>query len=140
MSMKNYNELISLKSFVERFEYLKIGGGVGEETFGWERYLNQSFYKSREWLHLRQEAIIRDSGCDLAVRGMEIVGERIIIHHIDPITPRDILERSPKILDLNNIVCTRDSTHRGIHFGDISQCILVEPVVRRPGDTCPWRR
>jgi len=136
MMTRNYNELIRLPTFEERFEYLRLAGRVGEETFGCDRYFNQAFYKSPEWRHLRNQAIVRDNGCDLAHKDRPIFG-RIIVHHIIPITMEDIEFGRDCILDLNNVVCTSHNTSNAIHFGDAS--LLVQDYVeRRKGDTCPW--
>lgn len=137
--MKTYNEMILLPTFQERFNYLKLNGLVGEDTFGYNRYLNQYFYTSREWKQLRDAIIVRDNGCDLGIEGCEI-GSGILIHHIEPITMDDIKNRSDKLLDPNNLICVSKKTHNAIHFGDES--ILVEDVTieRFPNDTSPWRR
>lgn len=136
MRFKSYNELIQLKTFDERFAYLKIGGTVGEQTFGLERYLNQIFYRSTEWKHARRDAIVRDGGCDLAFRGMEIYG-RIIVHHIIPITMWDIERGRDCIFDLNNLICTSHNTSNAIHYGDAS-LLLTPPVERKQNDTKLW--
>lgn len=137
MNIKTYSELITLPTFVDRFNYLKIGGSVGRETFGQDRYLNQILYNSYEWRRFRRDIILRDGGFDLACEGIEIVG-KIIVHHIDPITVEDVLNRHPKIFDPENVVCVSMDTHNAIHYGDIS-LLTVEPVERKPFDTCPWR-
>lgn len=134
--MKKYNELIALKTFDERFDYLKISGLVGEETFGYSRYLNQILYRSPEWRHLRKEIILRDNGCDLGVPGYDICG-KVIVHHLNPITLQDIEERNPLIYDMNNLITTSFMTHQAIHYGDKS--LLFEPIERKPYDMCPWR-
>ena len=138
MSIKTYSELMQLPTFEERYRYLKLGGRVGEETFGFDRYINQLFYKSDLWLALRDEIIIRDNGCDLGVEGHDIYS-RIIIHHMNPITKEDILEQSEFLLNPEYLICTRKSTHDAIHYGDES-LLLTAPVERRPNDTCPWKR
>jgi hypothetical protein len=124
---------------MERFNYLKLTGVVGEDTFGFNRYLNQIFYSSGEWKQLRNSIIVRDNGCDLGIEGCEI-GSDILIHHIEPITINDIKNRDAKLLDPNNLICVSKRTHNAIHFGDES--ILYENVVieRFPNDTSPWRR
>lgn len=137
MSIKTYSEMITLPTFEERFEYLKIGGFVGKETFGYDRYLNQVLYNSPEWKKCRQKIIIRDNGCDLGCEGYEIHG-RIIIHHINPITLEDILKRSPKIFDPDNLITTVHNTHNAIHYGD-RDLLLIAPIERSRNDTCPWR-
>lgn len=134
--IKTYDELSKLKTFDERFRYLIIGGNIGEETFGYDRWLNQNFYTSEEWKRLRREVIIRDEGCDLGIPGMEISG-RLIVHHLNPVTKTDILQHSNILVDPNFLICTSISTHNAIHYGDLS---ILEPFVERhPNDTCPWR-
>lgn len=139
---KSYSELIEIPTFKERFEYLKIGQQVCDITFGSTRWLNQVFYKSPEWKRLRNYIIVRDNACDLAMKGHEILGGegwiKIMIHHINPITEEDILNRSSKLLDPENLVTTILNTHNAIHYGDISQ-LIDEPIIRKPNDTCPWR-
>lgn len=136
--MKTYNDLIKLTTFKDRFLYLKIGGVVGEDTFGFNRYLNQYFYTSKEWRQLRNSIIVRDNGCDLGIEGYEIKSN-ILIHHIEPITISDIKNRDAKLLDPNNLICVSKRTHDAIHFGDES--ILYDNLVieRFPNDTSPWR-
>lgn len=136
MIMKTYNELIRLRTFEERFDYLRIGGIIGKETFGIERYLNQSFYRSIEWKHVRRDAIVRDNGCDLAFMGMDIYG-RVIVHHINPITVEDIVEGRDCMFDLNNLICTSHSTSNAIHYGDKS-LLITPPKERKRGDTQLW--
>ena len=138
MNTKSYSELITIPSFIERFRYLKIGGKVGKDTFGHERYLNQILYTSPEWKRFRRDIILRDNGCDLGLEGFEIHG-KILIHHINPITPDDIINRSPKIFDPDNAIATRMLTHNAIHYGDESM-LTVEPIERKPYDTCPWKQ
>lgn len=140
MTMKNiktYSELITIPTFEERFEYLKLDGQVGVETFGFNRYLNQAFYKSGEWLSIRDYVITRDNGCDLGMEGYEIYG-RILIHHINPITKDDIIQRSRILLDPENLITTVKRTHDAIHYGD-SNLLMKAPIERRKNDTCPWR-
>lgn len=138
MSIKTYSELITLPTFEERFDYLKIGGKVGVDTFGFDRYLNQIFYRSDEWKSIRDEVIIRDNGCDLGIEGREIYS-RIIVHHMNPITKDDILNRSDFLLNPEFLICTIKLTHDAIHYGD-SSILLTEPVIRTKNDTCPWKR
>lgn len=138
MSIKCYSELITIPTFIERYQYLKIGGRVGADTFGHDRYLNQILYHSSEWLDFRDEIIIRDNGCDLAHPDFEIHG-RILIHHINPITVEDVLRRDSKIFDPENVISTVLNTHNAIHYGDESQLMLL-PITRTKNDTCPWRR
>ena len=135
--MKSYSELIRIPSFEERFQYLRINGIVGEETFGCDRYLNQIFYKSEEWKRIRRRVIIRDNGYDLAWDEYEIKGI-IIIHHINPITKEDILDRSSKLFDLENLICTSVNTHKAIHYGN-EEMLPKKIVERTMNDTCPWK-
>lgn len=138
MNIRTYSELITIPTFVERYRYLRLGGRVGEETFGFDRYLNQSFYRTdEEWLAVRDEVIIRDCGCDLAMPDREIPA-RIIVHHMNPITKEDILRRTRFLLDPEYLICTIKSTHDAIHYGDES-LLLLDPIVRSKHDTCPWR-
>ena len=137
-NIRTYSELITLPTFKERYEYLRLNGRVGEETFGFDRYLNQTFYKSQEWLNIRDEIIIRDNGCDLGVEGYEIHG-RILIHHMNPITIDDILQRSDFLLNPEYLISTIKRTHDAIHYGDENLLIDV-PIERTKNDTCPWKR
>ena len=140
MNLKNirtYSELITIPTFKERYEYLRLKGFVGEETFGYDRYLNQSFYRSREWMDIRDYVIVRDNGCDLGMPGHEIHG-RILIHHMNPITKEDILRRSEFLLDPEYLISTIKLTHDAIHYGD-ENLLMDEPIVRTKNDTCPWR-
>lgn len=134
---KSYSELITIPTFEERFEYLQLKGSVGKDTFGYDRYLNQVLYRSPEWKKLRNQIIIRDCGCDLACEGYEIYG-RILIHHLNPITVDDVLDRSRKVFDPDNLVCVTHNTHNAIHYGDAS-LLVTGPIVRTKNDTCPWR-
>lgn len=138
MKIRTYSELSKLNTFEERYRYLRLGGKVGEETFGSDRYANQIFYKSPEWKSLRDYVIIRDNGCDLGMPGHEIHG-RILIHHLNPISINDILERSELLLNPEYLICTVMSTHQAIHYGDESLLALA-PVERKRNDTCPWRK
>ena len=135
--LRTYTELMRIPTFIERFKYLKLGGRVGEETFGYDRYLNQQFYQSYDWKRLRRDIIIRDCGCDLAFSDREIF-DRIYIHHMNPIGPEDILRHSEEVMNPEFLICTSKLTHEAIHFGDES-LLFMEPIERRPGDTCPWR-
>ena len=135
---KTYDELITIPTFEDRLIYLLLNGNVAEDTFGYRRYLNQILYKCPEWRQVRRDAIIRDNACDLAVFGYEIP-ERVLVHHINPITIDDVLYRRPNVFDMNNLVCTVLRTHEIIHYGtiaDVKNQILVE---RRLNDTSPWR-
>lgn len=137
MSIKCYSELIALPTFEERYRYLRLGGRVGEETFGFDRWINQKFYKDPEWLSARDYAIIRDNGCDLGIEGREIHG-KILVHHMNPITKEDILYRTKILLDPEYLICTIKNTHDAIHYGDES-LLIKDPIVRTKNDTCPWR-
>lgn len=140
MIIKTYSELIQLETFEERYEYLRVGGRVGEETFGFDRYLNQKFYKDPEWLSIRDDVIVRDNGCDLGMPGHDIPeGVKILVHHINPITIDDIINRHPKLFDPENLICTIKNTHDAIHYGDES-LLITAPIERSKNDTCPWRR
>lgn len=136
--IRTYSELITIPTFEERYKYLRLGGKVGEETFGFDRYLNQIFYKSEDWLKVRDYVILRDNGCDLGVPGREIPG-RILVHHMNPITQEDILRRSEYLLNPEYLISTVKRTHDAIHYGDDS-LLLKDPVERTKNDTCPWRR
>lgn len=136
-NIKSYSELMSFPTFEERYEYLRIGSRVGEATFGYDRYLNQILYKSPEWRRFRDEIIIRDNGCDLGCPDREL-HERIIVHHINPITVEDVVNRSPKVFDSENVICVSHNTHEAIHYGN-EDLLIKDPVERKPYDTCPWR-
>lgn len=136
--IKRYSELISLPTFKERYEYLKIGGKVGEDTFGSRRYLNQLFYRSSEWKdHIRPSIIIRDNSCDLAFPDRPIHG-RVYIHHLNPISLDDLANVEKNLFDLENLVCVSFDTHQAIHYGDESLLFLDIPE-RTSGDTSPWK-
>lgn len=137
MIIRTYNELMLLPTFEERFEYLKLSGRVGEETFGFDRWLNQKFYRSAEWKHLRDQVIIRDNGCDLGVEGREIYG-KILIHHMNPISKKDILERTDLLLNPMYLISVTKQTHDAIHYSDDS-ILMKDPIIRSRNDTCPWR-
>ena len=136
-NIRTYSELITFQTFKERYKYLRLRGFVGEETFGYDRYLNQVFYKSKEWMDIRDYVIVRDNGCDLGMPGHEIHG-RILIHHMNPITKEDILRRSEFLLDPEYLISTIKLTHDAIHYGD-ENLLMDEPIVRTKNDTCPWR-
>lgn len=138
MSIKTYTELSRLSTFEERYRYLRITGRVGEETFGFDRYLNQVFYRSRQWKQVRDHVIVRDNGCDLGAEGYDIHG-RIIIHHMNPITLKDIEHESEFLLDPEFLICTTHNTHNAIHYGDES-LLITAPIERVKNDTCPWKR
>lgn len=134
--IKTYSELISIPNFLDRFRYLKLDGLVGEETFGFERYLNQRFYHSPEWKKLRRDIILRDNGCDLACEGYELQG-KIYIHHLNPITADDIHHSSDYLLDPEYLISTSFDTHKAIHYGD-EMLLITEPIERYPDDTKLW--
>ena len=136
-SIKTYSELITLPTFEERFAYLQLSGVVGKDTFGFDRYINQFFYRSKKWRSIRDQVIIRDNGCDLGVEGYEIYGN-ILIHHINPITIKDIERESEFLLDPEYLITTTHNTHNAIHYGDAS-LLPATPIERSRNDTCPWR-
>ena len=136
--LKSYKELLNIKDFEGRYKYLRIGGVVGDETFGFSRYLNQVLYTSPEWRRFRRDILVRDSGRDLAMEGYDIHGGGIIVHHLNPLTLEDVEQRRFCIFDPDNVVCVSPGTHRAIHYGDES-LLPKNPLVRRPGDTCPWK-
>lgn len=138
MSIRTYSELITIPTFEERYRYLRLGGRVGEETFGFDRYLNQVFYKSKEWLSVRDYVIVRDCGCDLGIPGREIHG-KILVHHMNPIRVEDIVDRSEFLLNPDYLISTMKNTHDAIHYGDESLLFTV-PRERTINDTCPWKR
>lgn len=137
--IRTYSELSKLKTFKERYEYLKLYGKVAEETFGCDRYLNQMFYKDPEWLSVRNKVIIRDAGCDLGIKDRKIPeGVIIMVHHMNPITKEDILNRSKYLLDPEYLITTIKNTHDAIHYGDES-LLMIDFVERTKNDTCPWK-
>ena len=138
VKLRCYGELKKLKTFEERFEYLQLGGKVGQDTFGFDRIFNQMFYRSKEWKHVRDIVIARDEGCDLGVEGYEIYG-KILIHHMNPIASIDIQESTEFLLNPEYLITTVHSTHNAIHYGDGS-LLNRTPVQRSRNDTCPWKR
>lgn len=136
--IKTYSELIKLPTFIERYRYLRLTGRVGEDTFGFDRYLNQVFYKSKEWQRIRDKVIVRDNGCDLGIEDREISG-KILIHHMNPITDKDILNLTDILLNPEYLICVSHITHNAIHYGD-ENLLITEPIVRTKYDTCPWKR
>jgi len=138
MNTKTYSELVKCKTFLDRYRYLKIGGNVGEETFGYTRYLNQVLYRSNEWRKFRREVILRDKGCDLGIDDLPIFSN-IFVHHINPISLRDIETRNEMIFDFDNVITCSFDTHQAIHYGDESLLRTTELVERTPFDHCPWR-
>lgn len=137
MSIRCYSELITLPTFEERFKYLQLNGQVGKSTFGFDRYINQNFYRSSEWKRVRNEIILRDNGCDLGMEGYEIHG-RILIHHMNPITIADIESMSEYLMNPEYLISTIHNTHNAIHYGD-ENLLIKEPIERKPNDTCPWK-
>lgn len=136
--IRTYSELSTLTSFKDRFRYLKLDGAVGEATFGFDRYLNQLFYRSQRWKKIRDEVIVRDCGCDLGIEGYEIY-KYAMIHHMNPITAKDIQNESEYLLNPEYLITTTQRTHNAIHYGD-EDLLLTMPVERTKNDTCPWRR
>ena len=136
--LKTYSELCNILSFKGRYQYLQMNGTVGQDTFGFNRYLNQILYNSEEWKSCRREIIIRDDGCDLGCEGFIIHG-RTIVHHINPITVDDILNRNSKVFDPENLICVSHITHQAIHYGD-ENLLFKTPIERIKNDTCPWKK
>ena len=138
MIFRTYSDLSRFQTFDERFNYLQLNGVVGKDTFGFDRYFNQLFYRSKEWKHIRNIVIIRDNGCDLGCEGYDIY-DKILIHHMNPISIEDINKSSDILLNPEFLICTSQLTHNAIHYGDKSQ-LIKEPLIRTPGDTCPWKK
>lgn len=138
MGIKTYSELISLPTFEERFQYLQLKGSVGKDTFGFDRYLNQNFYRSTAWKRVRDLVIIRDNGCDLGIEDRLICG-KVLIHHMNPINARDILDLTEFLLNPEYLICVSHATHNAIHYGD-EDLLIKEPIIRTKNDTCPWKR
>lgn len=139
MMIRTYSELSTLETFKERFDYLRLDGTVGRETFGYDRIFNQRFYTSPEWRRIRDYVITRDNGCDLGIPDHEINGQRIIIHHLNPFMLEDLLKRPHILLDPEYLITTTHSTHNALHYGD-ENSIIISPIVRTKNDTCPWRK
>ena len=137
--IRTYSELITLETFEERFLYLKLDGSIGEDTFGFDRYLNQLFYRSPEWKQVRNFVITRDMGCDLAIPDHEIINQQILIHHMNPLTKEDIINKSDYLLNPEYLICTTKKTHNSIHYGDERILDQIVPIVRTKNDQCPWR-
>lgn len=137
MSIRCYSELIEIPTFEERFKYLQLNGSVGKDTFGFDRYMNQAFYQSKEWKRVRDLVILRDNGCDLGVDGYTIYG-KVLIHHMNPITVKDIATVSSFLMNPEYLICVSHTTHNAIHYGD-ENLIPKGPIIRTPNDTCPWR-
>lgn len=135
--IRTYSDLRRLTTLKERFEYLKLAGKVGADTFGFDRYLNQRFYKLGKWKSARNYVIIRDNGCDLGVEGYEI-GDKVLVHHMNPIALDNVLEMDEALFDPEFLICVSHDTHNAIHYGD-ANLLPKLPIERRPGDTCPWK-
>ena len=135
---RTYSELITLPTFEERYRYLQLKGSVGEETFGFDRYINQKFYNSQEWKNTRDYIIVRDQGCDLGIEGYEIHG-RIYIHHMNPVLLKDVMYRTEYLTNPEYLITTTHSTHNAIHYGD-ENLLIKTPIARSKNDTCPWRK
>lgn len=135
--IRTYSELTKFKTFKERYEYLRLSGSVGESTFGFDRYLNQIFYRSQKWKAIRDYVIIRDNGCDLGIEGHDIAG-KVLIHHMNPITRLDIESESDMLLNPEYLISTTHNTHNAIHYSDES-LLITAPIVRSKNDTCPWK-
>lgn len=139
MIIRTYSELMTFNSFEERYEYLRLSGIVGEETFGFDRLINQFFYqRSKEWKSIRDYVITRDNGCDLGIAGREIYG-KILVHHMNPISLRDIEKKSDILLDPEFLISTSHNTHNAIHYGS-EELLIRDPIERTKNDTCPWRQ
>ena len=136
-NIRTYSELVQLQTFEERFDYLRLDGVVGKDTFGFDRYLNQQFYRSSEWKRIRNQVIVRDNGCDLGIDDYEIHG-RILIHHMNPISTEDLQHMSDLLMNPEYLICVSHRTHNAIHYGDES-LIVTAPIERSQNDTCPWR-
>ena len=137
-STRSYHELRRIETFEERFRYLVLRGSVGVSSFGFDRWLNQRFYKSREWKQVRDVVIVRDNGCDLGIDGYEI-HDMVLVHHMNPATVDDIVDGEEDLLNPDFLITTTHKTHNAIHFGDES--LLPKPYIpRRPGDTQLWSR
>lgn len=136
--MRSYSELIKLPTFEERFDYLRLDGEIGEETFGFDRYMNQSFYRCGEWKRVRDKVIVRDNGCDLGIPDRQLY-DNIIIHHMNPVTREDLINKSHLLMDPEYLICVSKNTHNAIHYGDASLLVSTQMIERRPNDTCPWK-
>ena len=135
--IKCYSELKQFTTFEDRFDYLSLKGTVGQETYGFDRWINQTFYRSQEWKQVRYYVIERDTGCDLGIKGREIQSH-IIVHHMNPILVKDIQDNTDILLNPEYLICTTEITHNAIHYGDKSLLINM-PESRKPNDTCPWK-
>lgn len=138
LMIRTYSELLTIPTFEERYEYLKLSGRVAEQTFGFDRWLNQVFYRSSQWRQLRNQIIIRDNGCDLGIEGREIF-DKIYVHHMNPLLKNDIVDKTEYLLNPEYLICVSHMTHEAIHYGD-SNLLMKDFVERTPGDTSPWLR
>ena len=136
--IRTYSELVRHRTFEERFKYLSLKGEVGFETFGFDRYLNQKFYRSHEWKQIRDFVIVRDSGCDLGIEGREIQSH-IVVHHMNPLSISDITDSTDYLLNPEFLICVSNNTHQAIHYGS-EESLVTEPKIRTPNDTCPWKK
>lgn len=136
--IKTYSELIALPTFEERYRYLRLKGKVGDETFGFDRYMNQKFYRSAEWKRIRDYVIVRDNGCDLGIEDRPIRG-KILIHHMNPVTVTDVRYATDALLNPEYLISVTHETHNAIHYGD-EELLIKDPIIRVPHDTCPWKR
>lgn len=136
--IRTYSDLVQIPDFEGRFRYLQIHGKVGVDTFGFDRIFNQKFYRSKEWRHIRDKIIVRDLGCDLGVEGYDIFRQPIVIHHMNPISMKDIEESTEFLLNPEYLICTTDRTHKAIHYGDES-LLSLSFAERSRNDTCPWK-
>jgi len=136
---RRYSELEKLNKFEERYEYLKLSGVVGEDTFGFDRYLNQKFYKSKEWKDVRNKVIARDNACDLGVEGRDLYGT-IYVHHMNPIRVSDISKNTDVLLNPEYLICVSSDTHNAIHYGDLELLNRNQIITRESNDTCPWKK
>lgn len=137
--MRTYSQLVKLPTFEERFEYLKLDGIVGGDTFGFDRYLNQKFYRSVEWKRIRDQVILRDNGCDLGIEDRQLF-DRIVIHHMNPMNVGDLVNHMDLLMNPEFLICTSHDTHNAIHYGDDSKLTKSKLVERTPNDTCPWKK
>ena len=136
--IRTYSELITLPTFEERFRYLRLKGSVGEDTFGFDRYMNQKFYRSAQWKRIRDQVIVRDMSCDLGIED-RVIFDKVLIHHMNPITSKDIRYVTDMLLNPEYLICVSHRTHNAIHYGD-EDLLVTAPVMRTPNDTCPWKR
>lgn len=136
--IRTYTELSKFKTLEERYKYLKLDGVVGDETFGFDRWLNQSFYKHPEWIAVRDKVIVRDNGCDLGVEGYDIHGQ-VLVHHMNPVTKHDLLYNFEKLIDPEYLICTTKRTHNAIHYSN-EDLLPKDPIIRTKNDTCPWKK